>query len=192
MTNIAEAEAEEVASTPTTTAQQIQQAIDLRRQVVGLTPAQEAEIIFQDTSPPSHWEKIYSMVTGEEITVKRFRVEALLSRLQPNGKPAFTAYKDQAPKFVIGKYRCFLAEGSKERLSGVLEAVGLAGRAPCVAIHLASEFASTRHAAKKHKDEWTVVKDYNDRLLEAKRDERQEAQTEAMLKLAGMTASKDK
>ena len=165
-----------------------QEVEDLR----GLTEVEQVDFdgfIFQDltnmVSPGRRMTKLYSMVNGAEIPVMRYRVREWLQKRE-NGRRMFTQNKDEAPEYVPGTERCFLADDSPFRVSGELVKAGLAGRATCRYKHGASPFVAEEHGRKKHPQEWRMWKDYQYREEQKVRDERQAQQTEATLRIAGM------
>ena len=165
-----------------------QEVEDLR----GLTEVEQVDFegfIFQDltnmVSPGRRMTKLYSMVNGAEIPVMRYRVREWLQKRE-NGRRMFTQNKDEAPEYIPGTERCFLADDSPPRMSGQLVEAGLAGRATCRYKHGASPYVAEEHGRKKHPQEWRMWQDYQRREEQKVRDERQAQQTEATLRIAGM------
>lgn len=173
-----------------TRANRVETAINLRRQIRGLEDVSDSEFLIIDTSPPARWETLYSMLSGEEIRVKHFRVESVLMKTDPSGNPLFTSFKEQAPVYRQGSTRCFLADDSPERQSGVLTEIGMADKV-CPAKKLANEFAKEEHARHKHRSEFRVYEAYLERQeKDLERAERRH-QTDAMLSLVTGRAQLD-
>lgn len=165
-----------------THAQQVEEALNLKRQLGVLDQISDSDMIFQDTSPPTRWDTVYSTKDGEPIRVKRHRLQATLEKRLPDGSRAFTAFKDQAPQYELGKVKCFLAEGAPER--ELVDALNIAPGFYCPAKHLANPMAAEVHAEKRHPTRWRM---YQRHIEEEKRNrdrDRQDAQIAAILKLA--------
>lgn len=166
----------------TTYAQQVEGAIDLKSQIAGLYDPGDSDFLFQDTSPPTRWETVYSTETGEPIPVKRHRVIATLQKRLPNGAKAFTARQEDVPEYRLGTVKCFLAKGSKERAR--VDELNISPGYYCIAEHLANEGAAEVHAEKRHPTRWRQYKALLDREERQRDRERQDAQTAAILSLA--------
>lgn len=173
----------------TTDAMQIEQALDLKRQLNVLDQITSSDMIFQDTSPPARWDTVYSTQTGEPIRVKRHRLIATLEKRLPDGSKAFTADKAAAPEYKLGVIKCFLARGSEQREK--VDAYNISPGFYCNAEHLANPMAMIVHAQNKHPTRW---KQYQAMLEREERDEdraRQDAQIAAILQLAQSKADGD-
>lgn len=170
-------------------ANQVEESINLRRQVSGLSGGLEQDLIFQDTSPPRRYAFVYATDTGEPIRVPVHRLEAVLSKRLPSGEAAFTTHEDQVPEYRLGTVKCFLARGSEER--ALVDEMNISNGYYCVAEHLMNEGAAIDHAEHKHPSRWRRYKEALDRReREADRLERRN-QTEAMLALATGKAKKE-
>lgn len=166
-------------------AQELERALDLKKQIAGLD-APDTDFLFKDTSPPTRWETLYSTQTGEPVPVKRHRIIPTLEKRLPDGSKAFTANKDAVPVYTLGTVKCFLARGSEQR--EIVDSLNISPGYYCPAEHLANDMAATVHAEKRHPTRWRM---YRDHLQREERDqdrrERQE-QTAAILALAGSHA----
>lgn len=166
----------------TTHAQELEKALDLKRQIAGLEDPGDQDFIFQDTSPPTRWEVVYSTESGEPIRVKRHRLMAVLQKRLSDGSKAFTADPANVPEYKLGVTKCFLARGSEER--PVVDSLNIAPGYYCIAEHLANEMAAEVHAEKRHPTRWRM---YQRHLGEVERQDdrdRQDAQIAAIMKLA--------
>lgn len=167
-------------------AQRVEEAINLRKQIAGLGHVEDADLVFQDTSPRRHWEPVYNMATGERHLVPSHRLETVLSKILPDGSPAFTARQELAPAYVLGEVKCFLARDSKER--EVVDELNISPGYYCPAEHLANEMAAITHAEHRHPGRW---KAYSAHLERVERDawrEEQRIQMQAMMQLANAVA----
>lgn len=170
-----------------THAQEVERALDLKRQILGLE-ASDSEFLFRDTSPPTRWETVYSTQTGEPIRVKRHRIIPTLEKRLPDGTKAFTADPSSVPVYQLGEVKCFLAKGSRDR--DQVDALNIAPGYYCPAEHLANDMAATVHAEKRHPTRWRMFREYTDRAeRDRDRDERRE-QTAAILALASSRGGK--
>lgn len=179
----------DVATPPTelTPAQRAQQVRDLKREIDTLSEGEEQTMAFR---PPSRLRTttIYSRVDGEPLQVPASSVHHVLTKKLRDGGYMFTANKEEAPEYKIGDVKCFLHPKSLERLSGELEAAGIAG-IPCDSAHHPSRFAMEEIARGKHKKQWAALQDYRRQERERITNERQEAQLNATLALAGKAAA---
>lgn len=167
-----------------------QRARDLRAQLAELSGEDKGdqEMLFQEWSPGRKMQRLWSMLDGMEISIPRYMVMGAITKRLPDGRFAFTANKDEAPVFKEGNVRCFLAEDSPERKSGLLEAAGLDHLPACPARGLRSAFSKKLHGEHRHSDSWRALEDYRSQLAaEQDREERQK-QVDAMLQLAGSKA----
>ena len=165
-----------------THAQQVEDAINLKRQLGVLDDVSDQDIIFQDTSPRARWDTVYSMETGEPIRVKRHRLIGTLEKRLPSGAPAFTADKARAPEYRIGTVLCFLARGSKERET--VDELSLAPGFYCIAEHLANPMEARVHAAIRHPTRWKMFQEHIQTQERQGDRDRQDAQIAAVLELA--------
>ena len=165
-----------------THAEEVEQALNLKRQLRVLDSIADSDMIFQDTSPPRRWDTVYSMQTGEPIRVPRHRLVETLQKRLSDGSAAFTADKDRAPEYRLGVVKCFLSRGSKEREE--IDELNLAPGYYCIAEHLANPMAAQVHAEKRHPTRWRMYKEH---LAEQQRQEdrqRQDSQIAAIMELA--------
>jgi hypothetical protein len=172
-------------------ARQIQEAVDMRRSL-GSEYSNMEGFLFQDLtdtlSPGRRRVMIWSMESGEPISIRRYRLEDYLMKRDARGRKRFTAKQEEAPEYVLGQYKCFLAEGSEQREDGSLRAAGLAARPFCPAEHLASPYSVEQHAKGTHKAEWRMYSDYLERIDHDADREAQKRQLDAMMALARQAA----
>ena len=166
-------------------AEQMQQARDLRTQLTGLERDDESEIQFTEWSPGRKMVRLWSVSDGTEILIPRYMVMPALTKRLPDGRYAFTANKEDAPTFKDGNVKCFLAEGSPERESGLLAAAGLDHLPSCPAKTLRSVYSKRTHAKNRHSQSWLTLQEHlNEERYETEREERRQ-QLEATLAIAG-------
>ena len=164
---------------------------DMVDRIAGIDAADQAEIMFADTSPPRPLTVLYATLDGEPVIVTRKRARLWLTRTLPDGKYMFIApLEDGSPPASIPEYRqgsvkCFMHEDSEER--GLLDSLGMAGKL-CIAGKLANIYAKRIHERKCHKREREMYQDYLDDKKEAASIERQEMQYTAMIALAERAA----
>lgn len=166
-------------------AEQMEQARDLRTQLTGLEQGDEREMLFQEWSPGRKMIKLWSLIDGQEIVIPKYMVLPALNKKQPNGKYVFTAKQEDAPAFKNGNVRCFLAEGSPERESGLLDEAGLSHLPLCPADGLRSGYSKRIHAQNRHRQSWETLQDHIKEHEREEAREEQRKQTAAMLSLAG-------
>lgn len=165
---------------------------DLRSQISGLDQGDVMrEATIEEFSPGRKLIQLWSMQDGTEITIPRYMVPAALGKRLPGGGFAFTASKDSAPVFKPGNVRCFLAEGSTERESGLLEEAGLGHLPPCPMQELRSNYSKRIHALHRHNQSWMILQEYITATEQDETRSEQRQQTAAMLKLAGGVALGD-
>jgi len=165
-------------------AKRAEQVRDLKGQVADLSAEDMGEVMFIDASPRRNPVTIYSMLTGEPITLPALMVQSTLENRLPDGRYAFTADPAKAPEYRLGTVKCFLHPDSPERLT--LQEIGLGG-AFCPAAHLANEYEKVQHAQHKHRKQWAAYQAHLAVQERKKYEERQDRQLEATLKMAGMT-----
>ena len=169
-------------------AESMQQARDLRNQLNEIERDDEQTVQFTEWSPGRRMVKLWSLVDGGEIEIPRYMVLGAITKRQANGNYVFTANKDEAPKFRDGSVKCFLADGSTERETGLLEEAGLNHLAPCPANKLRSTYSKRIHAMNRHPQSWATLQEFvTTQEREESRDE-QRKQTAAILELAGGAA----
>ena len=164
---------------------------DMVDRIAGIDAADQAEIMFADTSPPRPLTVLYATLDGEPVIVTRKRARLLLTRTLPDGKYMFIApLEDGSPPSSVPEYRqgsvkCFMHKESEER--ELLDSLGMAGKL-CIAGKLANIYAKRIHERKCHKREREMYQDYLDDKKEAASIERQEMQYTAMIALAERAA----
>jgi len=169
-------------------AEQLEQARDLRGQLRDLEAGDSQEMLFQEWSPGRTLVKLWSMENGEEIEIPRYMAAAALLKRMRGGKYRFTTRQEEAPRFREGNVRCFLAEDSEERVSGLLEEAGLDSIAPCPAEHLRTRLSKRTHAEHRHPQSWATLQEFiEDKEREEERADRKQ-QTAAIMQLAGQRA----
>ncbi len=168
---------------------------DMVDRIAGIDAADQAEIMFADTSPPRPLTVLYATLDGEPVIVTRKRARLLLQRKLPDGKYMFIAPLEDGspppsvPEYRLGSVKCFMHKESEERK--LLDSLGMAGKL-CIAGHLANVYAKRIHERKCHKREREMYQDYLDDKKEAASIERQEMQYTAMMALAGKAAAPEK
>ena len=166
-------------------AQRLEEVRDMRVQISELSADDAKEMSLQEFSPGRKILTLYSMTDGEQIDVPQYIAAQALSKRLADGRYAFTAFKTQAPAYKEGNVRCFLADDSPERESGLLAEAGLDHLPPCPAKHLRSTLSKRVHGQNRHIQAWPTLQEY---LQEKDREEtrtEQRKQTDAMLALAG-------
>ena len=164
---------------------------DMVDRIAGIDAADQAEIMFADTSPPRPLTILYATLDGEPVIVTRKRARLLLNRKLPDGEYMFIAPLQDGsppahlPEYRLGSVKCFMHKESEERER--LDSLGMAGKL-CIAGHLANIYAKRIHERKCHKREREMWQDYLDDNKEAAAIERQEQQYTAMMALAERAA----
>lgn len=173
-------------------AESMQKARDLRVQLDGLGKDDEAEMQFTEWSPGRKMVKLWSMSDGAEIEIPKYMVLGAISKRLRDGRYAFTANRDEAPKVRNGSVKCFLAEGSPERESRLLEEAGLDHLEPCPANQLRSAYSKRIHAINRHPQSWATLQEYRQEAEREENRKEQRQQTEAMMRLAGSVADEER
>lgn len=166
-----------------------EEARDLRRQIAELDGEDEREIVFKESSPRKRMATIYSMVDGEPLKVAAANIERVLEKRLPDGRYMFTADPQKAPEYKLGEVKCFLHPDSPDRPT--LVSIGLGG-AYCPAAHLANNHSRRIHAEHRHGQEWKAYQEHIKEEKERADIERQNAQLEATLAIAGRAAGAEK
>lgn len=169
------------------TAEQLSRSRDLKVQLRELNNESEQEIVFRETSAPKRRVRLYSRMDGEPLDIPAALAEKALEKTLPDGSFMFTPNPDDAPAYHQGDVKCFLHEESTERMSGVLDQVGLAG-ITCPAANLASVYSKRIHAQHRHRQQWEAYQEAIAAAENREWKERQEQQLQATLALAGMAA----
>lgn len=156
---------------------------DLRSEIAGLQTEFEKDIVFQHIRSGHEPVTLYSVLDGEPIPIPEYMVPNVLTKTLPDGRYMFTDNPDEVPEYKLGDVKCFLHADSPERASGVLDEIGLAGKA-CPAGHLSSLHSKRMHGHHRHKQEWAAYQEYVEEKKEAVREARQEKQLEATLGIA--------
>jgi len=168
---------------------------DMVDRIAGIDAADQAEIMFADTSPPRPLTVLYATLDGEPVIVTRKRARLLLTRTLPDGKYMFIAPLEDGspppsvPEYRLGSVKCFMHKDSEER--ELLDSLGMAGKL-CIAGKLANIYAKRIHERKCHKREREMFQDYLDDKKEAASIERQEMQYTAMIALAERASPPEK
>lgn len=168
-------------------AEQLERSRDLKSQMDDLRRESDQEIIFKETSPPRRYVALYSRVDGEPVQVPEKMAEKALEKRLPDGSYMFTTRIEEAPEYKMGQIKCFLHEESPERLSGILDEVGLTG-VVCPAGHLASLYSKRIHAQHRHRQQWESYQEHIALQKTQEQEDRQQKQLEATLALAGRVA----
>lgn len=171
------------------TAEQLARTRDLKTQLNELRNESDQEIVFRETSPPKRRVRLYSRMDGEPLSIPVHIAERALEKLLPDGSFMFTTVAAEAPPYKIGEVKCFLHEESNERASGALDAVGLTG-ITCPAAHLANLYSKRIHAQHRHRQQWDAYQEHIGDEKQRAREERETAQLNATLALAGQAAGK--
>lgn len=159
---------------------------DLRVQLGSLASDEEREIEFTEWSPGRKIVTIWNTETGEEVSLPRYQARAAI--YQPNAAHngyLWTTDKEKAPERKINTVKCFLHPQSEER--ELVNNIGIT--TVCMSEHLASNNSKWEHARNKHSHAFRIYRDEQDRVEREKSSSLQAQQTEAMLKLAGMSAA---
>ena len=165
--------------------QRAEAARDLKDQLRNLDADDESGIVFQEWSPGRRIVTIWNTETGEEAHLPRYQAVAAIN--QPNSRGdgyLWTAHQENAPPQRVNSVKCFLHVDAAER--AFLDAIGIA--TVCKSEHLASEPSKWAHARNRHPSAFKAYQDEMQRREQAKRDDRQIQQTEAMLAMAGRSA----
>lgn len=172
------------------TADQLERQRDLKSQMDDLRRESDQEIIFRETSPPRRYVTLYNTQTGEPVQVPEKIGEKVLEKRWPDGNYMFVTKAEQAPEYKMGQIKCFLHEESSERLSGALDEVGLNG-ITCPAANLATLYSKRIHAQHRHKQQWESYQEHLSLQKNKEYEDRQQAQLEATLALAGRAVGKE-
>lgn len=155
----------------------------MRSQIQGLEAEDRREIIFKETSPRRRKTTIYAMSTGEPLLVPEYQAQSAINRVDPEtGRFMFTAYKDKAPEYKLGNVLCFLHKDSPDQ--PVLQQIGL-GQMHCRKATISNLYSKRQHAKNRHPREWEAYQDHLAQEKERTAEERQQAQLDATLVLAG-------
>lgn len=166
--------------------QRAEEARDLRGQIQGLEAEDRREIIFKETSPRRRKTTIFAMSNGEPLLMPEYQALKAISKIDPEtGTFMFTAYKDKAPEYKLGTVLCFLHKDSSDH--PVLQKIGL-GQLHCRKKTLANLYSKRQHARNRHPKEWEAYQDHLETEKERRAEDRQEAQLDATLALAGQAA----
>ncbi len=164
---------------------------DMVDRIAGIDAEDQAEILFQDTSPPRPLTVLYATLDGEPVVMTRKRARLMLNRKLPDGRYMFVApNKDgskpsEIPEYRLGSVKCFMHSESDER--EVLDSLGMAGKT-CSKEFLANIYAKRIHEQKSHKRERTMYQGYLDDKKEAAAIERQDKQYTATMAMAQAVA----
>ena len=165
---------------PDTDIQRAQDVRDLRNQI-GTLEADQQEIVFREISPRRVKRTIYSMTSGEPLTMPRYMAERAISKRLDDGSYMFTARQEEAPEYKLGEIKCFLHPESPDQV--ILAEIGLSG-IHCPKATIANPHSKRMHALHRHHDEWEAYQDYLDDKKETASSQRQQDQIDATLALA--------
>lgn len=154
---------------------------DLKGQIAELTAADAGEVVFIDVSPGRQRVTLYSMETGEPISIPAYMVEGVMQRRLAGGGYAFTSEPAKAPEYKLGDVKCFLHPESPDR--HILQEIGL-GYAFCPAAHLPNDYEKRIHAQHRHRKQWEAYQHHLNSQKQKQQEERQERQVEATLAMA--------
>lgn len=163
-----------------------EQARDLKSQMGDLLGQDEdQEFQFYEWSPGRTNVLIWSMETGEELSLPRYMAESALYIRNAEGAYRFTASQEKAPTARLNSVKCFLHRESAER--PVLEELGIIGPGEigCSSAQLANEASKWSHAKNRHGSRYEQYRAELDRIERANDRELQRKQAEAMLTMAG-------
>lgn len=165
---------------------------DLRAQIADLnqSDAPSGEMQFIEWSPGRKIQRLWSMIDGQEINIPQYMVMGAITKRLPDGRFAFTARQEEAPVFKPGNVRCFLADDSPERESGLLAEAGLDHLPACSMKELRSTYSKRVHAQNRHKQSWETLQEHRAEQEREHARAEQTKQTEAMLQLAGSQADR--
>jgi len=166
---------------PDTDIQRAQDVRDLRNQIGTLQVEEQQEIVFKEISPRRVKRTIYSMTSGEPLTMPRYMAERAISKRLDNGGYMFTARKEEAPEYKLGEIKCFLHRESPDQV--FLQEIGLSG-IYCPKATIANPHSKRMHALHRHHDEWEAYQDFLNDRKETATNKRQQDQIDATLALA--------
>lgn len=163
-----------------------EEARNLQNQLGALASDEEREILFQEWSPGRKLVTIWNMESGEEAVLPRYIAVAGLNTRSQRSKTGYmwTAHQEQAPEPRVNTIKCFLHPESAER--AFLDEIGVS--AVCMSEHLASNSSKWEHARNRHSGSYKVYQDEVNRRENEQYRQRQEAQTDAMIAIAGQAA----
>ena len=121
-------------------------ARDLKAQLAGLDAEDQSGILFQEWSPGRTYVTIWSMETGEEVSLPKYQAVAALNTPSLRGGWAWTAHKELAPAPRVNSTKCFLHPESPER--AFLDEIGI--NSVCLSAKLAGNGAKWEHARNRH------------------------------------------
>lgn len=169
------------------TADQLRRGRDLRDMDAALKAESEEDVKFVDMTPRPPPITLYSMADGEPVEMPPWIARMAMAKHYTDGRYLFTNDPSEAPEYKLGKVKCFLHKESAERLSELLDEVGIA-QITCPAEHLASLYSKRIHAENRHGKRWQALQEYRNEQKEKATEDRAERQLEATLALAGQAA----
>ncbi len=179
-----------MANEPSTTIQRAEDARDLRGQIQGLEAEDRREIIFKETSPRRRKTTIYAMKDGEPLQMPEYQALTAINKIDPEtGTFMFTAKVEKAPLYKLGSVLCFLHKDSLDQ--PVLQEIGM-GQIHCRKKTLSNLYSKRQHAKNRHPKEWEAYQDHLKTEKERLAEDRQQAQLDATLALAGRAATATK
>lgn len=173
-------------------AENAQRQRDLRLQLAELGSADrsDTEMQFIEWSPGRKMQRLWSMEDGTHIDIPRYMVAAAITKRLANGQFRFTANQADAPPIKEGDIRCFLADDSPERTSGLLDQAGLGHLPACPMKALRSEFSKEQHGEHRHVASWKALLSFKERQEREKDREERRQETAAMLAMAGQASER--
>lgn len=150
--------------------------------------ADNQEVTVQDTSKRAPKVTIYSMATGEPLSIPVYMLQQVLRDRDAKGNKMFTGRAHEAPEYKLGTIKCFLHPESEERQ--YLAELGLS-MVECPKATLTTNYSKRIHEQHRHPQQRAALDEHLDKIREdewrkEQRQEREERRqtTEAMVKLA--------
>lgn len=173
--------------------QRVEAQRDLRSQMGDLAGEDDQEVQAYEWSPGRRYVTLWSRVDGEEVSLPRYQAVMAVNTPHPTERgSAWTAHGPacdcgcdpslRAPKARVNSVKCFLHPDSPYR--AMLNEIGVS--TICRSEHYPSEMIMWEVAESKHK---TALRRYRDAIVQEERKAREtkeDARTDAMLKLAGI------
>lgn len=173
------------------TAEQLRRGRNLADEDAALAAESSQDVVFMDMTPKEPPITLYAMSDGEAIPMPPWIAKMAIRKRYKGGGYMFTNDPNEAPQYKLGAVKCFLHAESPERLSGVLDEVGVAS-VICPAEHLASKYARRIHAENRHGKRWAAYQEHKKELQEEADRAERKMQLDATLALAGKAAGKVK
>lgn len=161
-----------------------EQARDLKSQLAGLDAEDQSGISFEEWSPGRTYVTIWSMETGEEVSLPKYQAVAALNTPSARGGWAWTAKKELAPEPRVNETRCFLHPESPER--AFLDEIGV--MTVCMSGKLGGNGAKWEHARNRHPISWKRYDEAKKEIEARENRTRDDQRTDAILELAKKAA----